>query len=558
MTSHKLECRFVGNCEKYYVQAVLKGTQSEVEKAKKEYVSGTTWVLSNVKFEEQSQPALISTPLKVSVDLKKSTVKQSKNEDLEKQLVQAPVPPRTVAETSKITTTRHEDLLALVTKVATVRETKRGQVLDVTVMDDSKDAKGLYAQVEIAVWGKEKQDLVLLNIGKPLVFLSLACKVGAGSKQYTSWDNSILCKAPACDKATKLTANVERLQEAKDVALLTNFTAKTSVDVSGPQALGASALLAYTAQNASAKLPGVHQLMAAMIEEPIGPVTAEGADRIWFVTRLREFSGAIDVSVPERVALELTGLDRTAFKEAHADGSLQFPLLCNTRVSRTISTSGSVHTGASQLSASGQTCASQSVVGMNAKTFVNHTLQQAEPLDWDSTQGPNAAYENVLTMLNALPRNEEGLLFGFLNDIEPDPYAGFRLVFVNGTTSKGAAVAVLLASHKKNSNPEPLGEGFKVCAPEVSDVANPGDSTVPKHALTGFATLNNMATFDLTPPRGHTQRFAIALITSCEQKENTSAAQPVVKTFGMEKCNSWSQRKQPKQFPSLSVCVACP
>ena len=52
-------------------------------------------------------------------------------------------------------------------------------------------------------------------------------------------------------------------------------------------------------------------------------------------------------------------------------------------------------------------------------------------------------------MLNGLPKNEEGILFGFLADIEPDPYAGFRLVFTNGTTSKGAAVAVLVASRKK-------------------------------------------------------------------------------------------------------------
>ena len=176
------------------------------------------------------------------------------------------MPPRAVAETTLITTTRHQDLLALVTKVAPLRQTKRGEVLDVTVMDDSKDAKGLYAQVEIAVWGKGKQDLVLLNLGKPLVFLNLACKVGEQSKQYTSWEESLLYEAPACDKGTKLKEDAERLQEAKNVAMLTNFTAKTSVDVSGPQALTASAFLAYTAQNASAKLPDVHQLMAAMIE----------------------------------------------------------------------------------------------------------------------------------------------------------------------------------------------------------------------------------------------------------------------------------------------------
>ena len=231
----------------------------------------------------------------------------------------------------------------------------------------------------------------------------------------------------------------------------------------------------------------------------------------------------------ERVALKLTGLDRAAFKEAHADGSLRFPLLCNTRVSRSIST------GASQPGASGQTGASQPALGMNTKTFVNHTLQEAEPLDWNSTVAPNAAYENVLTMLNGLPRNEEGILFAFLADIEPDPYAGFRLVFTNGITSKGAAVAVLVASLKKNNKPEPLGDGFKICAPEVTDIANPSEGTMAKYALTGFATVDDMAKFELTPPRGQQQRFAIALITSCEQAENAGAAQPVVKSFGMDK-----------------------
>ena len=60
---------------------------------------------------------------------------------------------------------------------------------------------------------------------------------------------------------------------------------------SGPQALAAGAFLAYTAQNASAKLPNVHQLMAVMIENPNGPVTVDGTDRLWLVTKLREFSG---------------------------------------------------------------------------------------------------------------------------------------------------------------------------------------------------------------------------------------------------------------------------
>ena len=108
--------------------AVLKGTRSEVETAKKKYVNGSVWELSNVKFEDRTQSAFVSSPLKVSVDLKKSTLNRNEDADLDKQLVQWPVPPRTVAETSQITTTRHQDLLALVTKVAPLRQTRRGEV----------------------------------------------------------------------------------------------------------------------------------------------------------------------------------------------------------------------------------------------------------------------------------------------------------------------------------------------------------------------------------------------------------------------------------------------
>ena len=63
ITSHKLECRIVGKSEKDYVLAVLKGSASEVESAKKKYVDGSVWVLAKVKFEEYSNTALISLSL---------------------------------------------------------------------------------------------------------------------------------------------------------------------------------------------------------------------------------------------------------------------------------------------------------------------------------------------------------------------------------------------------------------------------------------------------------------------------------------------------------------
>ena len=70
-----------------------------------------------------------------------------------------------------------------------------------------------------------------------------------------------------------------------------------------------------------------------------------------------------------------------------------------------------------------------------------------------------------------------------------------------------------------------------------------------KHALTGFGTLNDMGKFELTPPRDQQQRLAIAFITSCEETKNDNAAQPVVKSFGMDKMQLLEPAEGAKAIP---------
>ena len=140
----------------------------------------------------------------------------------------------------------------------------------------------------------------------------------------------------------------------------------------------------YTVQNPTANIPEVLQIMLATIEEPTGSVTAEGSDRIWFVTKLRDFSGVTEVGVPERVALELTKLDKKEFMEAHASNNLQFPLICNMRVSRKIP-----HAEASSAGTS---------MANNGKTFVNHVVEHAKEADWSRNLEPNDTYTQVLDL----------------------------------------------------------------------------------------------------------------------------------------------------------------
>jgi hypothetical protein len=124
------------------------------------------------------------------------------------------------------------------------------------------------------------------------------------------------------------------------------------------------------------------QIMAVTLDEPKGSVTPEGTDRIWLITRMLDCSGSAEVGMPERVALQLTGLDRASFLEAHVAGTLQFPLLCNLRASRSIT----------------QPAASQLGADAVKKIFVNSVIQEAVPIEWTAAAVPNAAYDGILAI----------------------------------------------------------------------------------------------------------------------------------------------------------------
>ena len=82
-------------------------------------------------------------------------------------------------------------------------------------------------------------------------------------------------------------------------------------------------------------------------------------------------------------------------------------------------------------------------------------ITASQSLGLVSAHGPHSSYENIPKMLNVLlnvlPKNEDGVLYGFLGDIEEDLYSGFRLKFPNGTVSKGDTVAVLVSRKSSSS-----------------------------------------------------------------------------------------------------------
>ena len=500
----KFECVLVSSDEKYYALGFAKGSK-DVQTAKQQFTEGSTWTLSKIQFETNRDAAFISTPAKLSVDLIKSNLQRF--EDSKALLAKYVVPPRSVAETRTITSTRAQDVMAIVTEVSTPRPTKRGDVVDVTIMDGSQD-EGQYAKVSVSVWGEKQKRC---TIGKPLVFLNLMCKVTSNEKQVNHWEDSLLLDAPPGQKKDELLKNFDHLKGATNIVTLTTpFQSSQTMDVSGPQNLGAAAFMDFTSKNPDAKLPEIIQIMYCNIEEPTGEVTHESNNQIWFLANLHDFSGNVSVGVPERVALELTSLEKEAFKTTAASGGIQFPLLCNVRISRILKESAhKSDAGANQPSTSNK--------------FVNYTVQQVIPIDWKDTMLPNASYASVIDLLNKYPRHDEGIVFGYLSDIEPNPHYGFQLTFPNGNVVKGAAAVVLIASAHKSEKPVAMGDGFKVITKNVKDAANPDDSS--KHgsySVTGYCTLGDLPKFQLDPLRGQGARHAIAFITTCTKDDSPS------------------------------------
>ena len=222
------------------------------------------------------------------------------------------------------------------------------------------------------------------------------------------------------------------------------------------------------------------------------------------------------MGVPERMALELTSLQKEEFQATAASGNIQFPLLCNVRISRILkesahqpSTSNKSEAGANQPSTSNK--------------FVNYTVQQVSPIDWKDARLPNASYAGVIDLLNKYPRHDEGIVFGYLGDIQPNVHYGFQLSFPNGNVVKGAAAVVLIASAHKSEPPVAMGDGYKVVTKNVKDAANPDEAS--KHgsySVTGYCTLADLSKFQLDPLRGQGPRFAIAFITTCADSPSSA------------------------------------
>ena len=130
------------------------------------------------------------------------------------------------------------------------------------------------------------------------------------------------------------------------------------------------------------------QINWARVAEPMRgmDIMDKSGQTIWFLTKLFDITGSVQVGVPERCALALANCPgKEEFIQAHKAGQLQFPLFHNVRLSRTTKSASAAEPGVA-------TSASQDAGGSQADTAVHvaYMLEEVSTVGWSGADAPQS------------------------------------------------------------------------------------------------------------------------------------------------------------------------
>ncbi len=157
MKAHKFEVWLVGQNPEHYCVGYVKSSVRVCQEALQTYQDATVWALSKVTFDTFTTASYISTPIPFRVDLAKSSITQLHGER-SASMPEHPVPPRSVAEVSHITTNRSTDFIAVIRHVSTNmrRSTTLEHIVDVELVDNPTTTTDKLATIVVSVFGTRK------------------------------------------------------------------------------------------------------------------------------------------------------------------------------------------------------------------------------------------------------------------------------------------------------------------------------------------------------------------------------------------------------------------
>lgn len=550
----RLTLLLVSSEEKEYVTAKMtmwKGNKAEVEAAAARFKVGLHFLMTQVSFVANEQRQYISSPIKVVVDLRQTKlvpVLQSLHEKF------VAGPPTTLADMLQLPPGRQRfDVTALVREEGAHREvtTRHGQRIaqDVILRDGSMlQSKSLLeeaAQIQTALFFTSLTEhtnfLAVLKASPILTFFGLDVNIGKTGTHVTPAFQGFHWEAAACSRAGALEADA--VWGATAHVLTTEWQPTESVDYSEMQ--GRFSLCAFLSlhQSRDSQYIGNTLFQLNHVHVPMPPNEVKYQDRIFWTTRISDFSGAVDVAIRQKAACQLAGIRGSGdeacqeFLEQQGGNLLAWPLLASVKILVTMK----------DLSPAGD---SESLGSSSKK--VRFVIVEA--CEQDLKEYPSHNMLETLQVLNLFPIPHDALLVARFTELHTNSFGMFQIdaqkltltggsSAASGQTGVGAPGAqwvlaeggkrrrvncgkalVLLRSRQKTSlerDNDKSNTSVRLITKGVQDALDVDDAYIVPHTVIAYCDERDLKDFVLDPPKtGSRVQHALALVTAKHLTEN--------------------------------------
>ena len=536
---HAFFCTLVGDDPTIYLRGTYKNSSEQaVREMRDKYQDGKMFLMSKVAFDKQRSEYL-SSPIKLmvvmapktkfepimegSVTLAKQAIPAARIEDMVP-MFQMPEFKGGRYDVAGFVRNGPLRKRAVNTKQGSARTAAEFEVVQMQAPG------GQMRAMEVTAWGAHVETLEA-NKGKFVTFFELEVKTqGPGRVTIeTGWNARVVPWSPMDERMTAFAKEVTKDPASPLDLITTSWTpeAGTGIDTKGDQPLVTTSFL-RNCDGGDAK-QHTWQLNGCFVDLPTSAIHTADNARLWFITTLRDFSGAIEVGINEAAALSLAGLNtKQEFEDAYAKGSLQFPR-CNVRGNRGVRDRGEFR---------------YTVTACEAQDDVMPLTKEAE---------------NLYSLVNRLGRGAGGIVGTPIKDLVFEPFVG---LMAGGLT---VAKALLLVKGKDKSVMEMLQGSRKMSTMVDCVFAGPAETTdTPVCRVVAFCQEDRVSDFKFDKgqamvlatgknrlPNGEFEIVAEAItivqsdfvhrVRSCLQTERQLALAMASGGALKEKCPPWLQ-----------------
>ncbi len=494
-----------------------------VQAAANKFANDLHFRISNVSLDTRAKPQYLHTPLKIVVEVGRTTATPLLREKDGPSCVPCPI--LTLHDCKALQQTQRFDISTLVESMTEPRVVSYSRrIISLTLIDHSgTDNRPCEATLNYFFDDPmSPSDLATIDILRDAVdhktaatFFAIQGKQTDGNFAMETSRDFFAIKAQGT-RAQALNDIASTVLQAspsdRDILVQDHLNARTNYhNVEGREILCAvlRRIASPTSLSSIEDSPTIWQLNWVEILWPTQPnlLTKDGT-RLYFQTTLRDLSGSVDVYMNEPSALSLACVETKAdFLSARDAGKQLFPVVASVKILRKVSDNPAAITSCN--------------VEDTVQQFVNLIIVQAA--DQPLVEQPAHSTLRLVPLFGDSQDDTACILPAGLHMVHASKYYAFTVEYILPSGERlllPCQKIMTVVRSTKNTLTETLGVGFKLTTPDVTSLwpnADPTCASIP-YKLSTICTMENLPAYRLDPPRGAHQ---FALVTATSKADDT-------------------------------------